>query len=175
MHGPTPSIFLSLDYQPLFQVDYLRARHVCCPYNSLRIPGTLAWRILSVLCSPFHRLPLPRFFLLKAFFDRPPHGVCITGWIGDLSRSASPPPERLLGASLGIPAPRGCAIYLESYLASLTARFCPYWFGQGVFSHPLFFIFFCGEPAGRVSVVPYSSSSMVCWRFSGALVSIPTV
>ena len=65
---------LSLDSRPLYQVDYLRARHVCCASDSLRIPGTLSWRILDVLCSPFRWIPLPRGFVVEGLFFSYPSG-----------------------------------------------------------------------------------------------------
>ena len=41
-----------------------------------------------------------------ALYARPPWGVCIIGGLGELCCSATPPPARLLGASLLIPAPQ---------------------------------------------------------------------
>ena len=68
-----------------------------------------------------------------AWSDWTPRGVCVTGGLGDLRRSASPPLVRLLGSSLEIPDSRGSALHWESIMASLAARFCPPWFWQGVF------------------------------------------
>ena len=65
---------LSLASQTLSQVDYLRAGHVCCASDSLRIPGTLACLILGVICSPFCRLPLPRGFVVEGFLCLAPSG-----------------------------------------------------------------------------------------------------
>ena len=110
-----------------------------------------------------------------AWSDWPPRGVCITGGLWYLFLSAPRPLACLIGASLLIPDHRECALYREIYLQSLTASFHSPWFGQGVFCDPLFFVFFCGAPAGRVSVVPYSLRSVVCWSFSGALASLPIV
>ena len=45
----------------------------------------------------------------------------------------------------------------------------------GCFPSPSIFAFFCGAPAGGVSVVPYSLRSMVCWRFSVPIASLPIV
>ena len=59
--------FLSLASQPLSQMDYLRAKRVCCASDSLGIPGTLTWRILSVPCLPFRQIPLPRCFVVGGF------------------------------------------------------------------------------------------------------------
>ena len=55
---------LLLDSQPLSQMEYTRDRHVCCASNYLGIPGTLAWRIIGVTCTPFHWIPLPRCFVV---------------------------------------------------------------------------------------------------------------
>ena len=55
---------LLLAPQPLYQVDYLRARNVYCASDSLRIPRTLAWSILGVPCPQFLWLPLPRGFVV---------------------------------------------------------------------------------------------------------------
>ena len=48
-------------------MDYLRAKRVCCASDSLGIPGTLTWRILSVPCLPFRQIPLPRCFVVGGF------------------------------------------------------------------------------------------------------------
>ena len=58
--------------------------------------------------------PSPRI----VWFFWPPRGVCITVEIGDLCQFYPPPPERLLGPSLLIPAPRGGAIYWERSMVS---------------------------------------------------------
>ena len=56
--------FLSLAYQTLSQVNYLRDRRVCCASDSLSTPGTLACRILGVPCLPFRLLPLTQGFVV---------------------------------------------------------------------------------------------------------------
>ena len=55
---------ISLDSQPWSQIEYLSYRRVCCSSDSLRIPGMLAWRILSVLCPSFRRISLPQVFVV---------------------------------------------------------------------------------------------------------------
>ena len=64
---------------------------------------------------------------------RTPLGFHITGGIVYLCQPAPPTPERFLGTSLLIPGPHGGDLHWKSSMASWTARFFPYWFGQGVF------------------------------------------
>ena len=55
---------ISLNYQPLSQMDYLSARCFYFASYSLGIPVTFAWRILGVIFPPFCWLPLPRCFFV---------------------------------------------------------------------------------------------------------------
>ena len=64
---------------------------------------------------------------------RTPLGFHITGGIVYLCQPTPPTPERFLDTSLLIPGPHGGALHWKSSMASWTARFFPYWFGQGVF------------------------------------------
>ena len=105
-----PQFLFFLASQSLSQLEYLRARRVCCASDYLRTPGTLAWRILCVLCSPFLWLPLPQGFFIEWLLCLAPSG-CLYHW-----RYWRPPPflydssGALAWLSLLIPAPRGCAI-----------------------------------------------------------------
>ena len=55
---------ISLASLPLSQIDYLRARRICCSYDSLGIPGTIAWRVLGDTCPPFRQLHLTWAFVV---------------------------------------------------------------------------------------------------------------
>ena len=101
-----------------------------------------------------------------AWSDWTPRGVCVTGGLGDLRRSASPPLVRLLGSSLEIPDSRGSALHWESIMASLAARFCPPWFWQGVFCHPLWHT--VAYIAARLLVAFLLSPFLRCRLFSSA-------
>ena len=56
--------FRLLVSQKVSQVQYLRAMHECFASNSFRIPGMLAFRILSFPCPPLRWLPLPQGFVI---------------------------------------------------------------------------------------------------------------
>ena len=85
---------LSLASQRLSQVDYLRARRICCASNSLRIPGTLDWRILGVLCSPPRRIPMSQGFVVE--------GLLCSASLGHLHHWRTWRPPSLRFASSGV-------------------------------------------------------------------------
>ena len=55
-------------------MEYLRAWRVCCISDALRTPGTIAWRIFGVFCSPLRRLPLPWGFVVEGLLWSAPLG-----------------------------------------------------------------------------------------------------
>ena len=65
VHDTTPPIFLLIFSQPLYLMEHLVLRRVCCASASLGVPGVLTRRVLGVTWPTFHQIYRLCVFLLE--------------------------------------------------------------------------------------------------------------